>query len=100
MWAYYEQDADRILFRFRALGGRAWIDYVGFNPEPPASAPVYDSLGPAPPMSPPIRKEDGSVMHSLRPRETAVNQQGAPNQRGAPTAPPSPERPAMRPPPG
>jgi hypothetical protein len=78
MWAYYEQGPDRILFRFRALAGRAWIDYVGFNAEPPTDVPAYDSLGPAPAMSPPLRKEDGSVIHSLRPREMAVQPGGQP----------------------
>jgi hypothetical protein len=69
MWAFYEQGFDRILFRFRAIGGRAWIDYVGFNVEPPTSEPDYDAVfGPAPPMSPALRKDDGSVMHNMRPR--------------------------------
>ncbi len=69
MWAYYEQGTDRILFRFRAIGGRAWIDYVGFYVEPPAVAPDYAALGPAPPMTPPLRKEDGGVVHNFRPRQ-------------------------------
>jgi hypothetical protein len=76
MWAYYEQGADRILFRFRTISGRAWIDYVGFFTEAPAVAPDFASLGPAPPMSPPMRKEDGSVMHNLRPRQMGPDGEG------------------------
>ena len=83
MWAFYEQGFDRILFRFRAIGGRAWIDYVGFTLEAPASEPDYDAvLGPAPPMSPALRKDDGSVMHNMRARSLTPDGKALPPRPG------------------
>jgi hypothetical protein len=73
MWSYFENDLDRILFRFRVIGGRAWIDYVGLFEEFPTEPVRVADQGPAPPMSPPVRLPDGSVMSS-RARSPAVRQ--------------------------
>lgn len=62
MWAYYDNGLDRILFRFRVVQGRARIDYVGLFVEAPAQAVRVSGKGAAPPMSPPVRLPDGSVV--------------------------------------
>jgi hypothetical protein len=62
MWAYYENGLDRILFRFRVIGGHAWIDYIGLFEDPPATAIHVSDKGPPPPMSPPVRLPNGSIV--------------------------------------
>jgi hypothetical protein len=66
MWAYYENEFDRILFRLRIVGGHAWIDYVGVFDAAP-TAPVHvQGKGVPPSMSPPALRPDGSVTPTLR----------------------------------
>ncbi len=91
MWAYYSSGPDRILFRFRVYGSRAYIDYVGFNEELPLQPMDYSALGPEVAMMPGIRMEDGRVVNDFDPRKQGANKRrlpagglGAGGGRGAP----------------
>ncbi len=72
MWAFYQSGPDRLLFRFRVYGDQATIDYVGFFAEAPSEPVDYSALGPAPSMTPGVRREDGRIMHNFNPKKDAV----------------------------
>lgn len=74
MWAYFEAGNDRLMFRFRRYGGRVFIDYVGFNPQAPQAPIDYTALGPAPPMMPGVRRDNGRVIRDFDPSK--MNQRG------------------------
>lgn len=78
MWAYYESGADRLMFRFRMYGNRAYIDYVGFNPTAPTEPVDYSALGPAPPMMPGVRTSDDKIMHDFDPAKMNARRKQAP----------------------
>lgn len=84
MWAFYENGLDRILFRFRVHRGLAVIDYVGFYDDAPTEAIDYSALGPERPMTPPMRREDGRVLHNFNGRDSAVQKRIDPAAAGTP----------------
>ncbi len=67
MWAYYEAGPDKLMFRFRIYGDRAYIDYVGFFAEAPTEPVDYSALGPAPPMMPGVRTDENTIVRDFDP---------------------------------
>lgn len=66
MWAYYENDLDRILFRMRVIAGRPFIDYIGMFPAAPTGPIQLRDKGTPPPMTPPVIRPDGQIQPTLR----------------------------------
>ncbi|MEM6294279.1 MAG: hypothetical protein AAGA54_23595 [Myxococcota bacterium] len=94
MWAYYSSGHDRILFRFRVYGSRAYIDYVGFNEDAPTGPMDYSALGPEVAMMPGIRMEDGRVVNDFDPRKQGAKKRRIPaGGMGAGRGAPPPRRP-------
>ncbi len=87
MWAYYEAGNDRLMFRFRLYGNRAYIDYVGFNPELPPGPVDYDALGPPPPMMPGVMSDEGEIIRNFDPAKMGARRQQAPGGLGNPARP-------------
>jgi hypothetical protein len=75
MWAYYESGNDRLMFRFRMYGNRAFIDYVGFHPTAPTQPVDYSALGPAPPMMPGVRTDDNKIVRDFDPAKMGARRQ-------------------------
>ncbi len=88
MWAYYQSGPDKLMFRFRVYGNRAYIDYVGYFPEVPTEPVDYSALGPAPPMMPPVRTAEDKIIHDFDPAKM-----GGRRRRPVPGAPPQPVNP-------
>ncbi len=92
MWAYYETGNDRLLFRFRMYGPRAYIDYVGFHPVAPEGPVDYSALGPAPPMMPGVMSDEGEIIRNFDPAKMNSRRQQAPaGALGNPSARPTPQ---------
>ena len=67
MWAYYEAGPDKLMFRFRMYGERAYIDYVGYFAEVPTEPVDYSALGPPPPMMPGVRTDENTIVRDFDP---------------------------------
>lgn len=87
-WAFYEAGHDKLMFRFRVYGDRAYIDYVGFYPEVPTEAVDYSALGPAPPMMPGIWTDENKILRDFDPaKQNARRQQAGGGGRRPPPSP-------------
>lgn len=92
MWSFYEAGHDKLMFRFRMYGNRAYIDYVGFYPEAPTEPVDYSALGPAPPMMPGIRTDENTVVRDFDPAKmNSRRQQGARGGVPPSATPPTPQ---------
>ncbi len=67
VWAFYEAGPDKLMFRFRMYGDRAYIDYVGYFAEAPTEPVDYSALGPAPPMMPGIWTDENKILRDFDP---------------------------------
>ena len=82
MWAFYTAGPDLLMFRLRAYGNRAYIDYVGFFPDAPSEPVDYSALGPAPPFAPAAVNRGNQIVRDFGP-----NGAQAPARRPAPPRP-------------
>lgn len=91
MWAYYEAGPDKLMFRFRVYGDRAYIDYVGYFAEAPKEPVDYSALGPAPPMMPGVRTDENTIVRDFDPAKLNSRRQLAGDDvRGGRKPPPTP----------
>jgi len=91
VWAFYQAGPDKLMFRFRVYGDRAYIDYVGFFPEAPAEPVDYSALGPAPPMMPGIWTDEGTILRDFDPAKQNSRRQQAGGGRRGPQPSPTPQ---------
>ncbi|MGH1343041.1 MAG: hypothetical protein ACRBN8_15885 [Nannocystales bacterium] len=90
VWAFYESGPDKLMFRFRMYGSRAYIDYVGYFPEAPTEPVDYSALGPAPPMMPGIWTDENRILRDFDPAKVNARRQQA-GRGGRGTPPPTPQ---------